>query len=79
MLDMKNLGGVVAGVLHHAMLQYPNQAPLFTTVYAFVLSNAIYLGLLCNAQRDLLSHGLELLKVMTIFNFLYVLEMLVHH
>ena len=34
--------GLLSGLIHHFALQYPTQANVFTTLFAFMLSNVLY-------------------------------------
>jgi len=66
--------GVIAGVLHHIFIQYPTQAKLFTTLYAFAATNLLFLVLLFT-ESDALSEGPRLGQIarhVIIFNTFYV-------
>lgn len=67
------VAGVVAGIVHHFIIQYPNQAKLFTTIYAFGLTNVIFAALLLvpNDAPDIVGIS-QILKNLVIFNVVYV-------
>jgi len=74
-LSMMNpwIAGFVAGVIHHYIIQYPNQAKLFTTLYTFTLTNAIFIILLLapNYTSYILRIS-QILKDYMVFNTVYV-------
>lgn len=34
--------GILFGLIHHFVIQYPSQADVFTTLFAFIVSNVLY-------------------------------------
>jgi hypothetical protein len=65
-----SLTGVIAGVVHHLLVQYPNQAKLFTTLYAIALMNAGFLILMLGSKDEIRS--LQILKALVTFQVFYV-------
>ena len=65
-----SLTGVIAGVVHHLLVQYPNQAKLFTTLYAIALMNAGFLILMLGSRDEIQS--LQILKALATFQVFYV-------
>jgi hypothetical protein len=67
------IAGLTAGTIHHFTVQYPNQARLFTTVYAFALTNAVFLILLL-WPKDAIQFEIigRLIKDFLIFDAVYV-------
>jgi len=68
--------GVIAGILHHIFIQYPTQAKLFTTLYAFAATNVLFLVLLFT-ESDAISEGHrarfgQFARHVIIFNTFYV-------
>lgn len=51
-----SVAGVISGVLHHIFIQFPTQAKLFTTLYAYAATNVLFLVLLFT-ESDALSEG----------------------
>ena len=65
--------GLTAATIHHFTLQYPNQASLFRTVYAFVLNNAVFLILFLGPKYAIPFQEIgRLLKDFLIFDSVYV-------
>jgi len=65
-----SLTGVIAGVVHHLLVQYPNQAKLFTTLYTIILMNAGFLILMLGSNDEIRS--LQILKALATFQVFYV-------
>jgi len=63
-------GGLVAGVLHHLLIQYPRQAEIFTTICAVIAGNIGFAGLLWHISNNP-SVG-TVLPVMGLFDLIYV-------
>ena len=66
--------GLIAGALHHTFIQFPTQAKLFTTVYAFAGTNVVFFLLLFK-ERDTPSGAPrvgEIIRDVVIFNVFYV-------
>ena len=64
---------LVAGVVHHLMIQYPNQATLFSTLYAYAFANVTYVTLLLYQKHVMSTFGSgQILKNFLIFNIIYV-------
>ena len=57
----------VASIIHHFVLQYPNQADTFVTLYGFALSNAVFLV----SQRHSLEFSLRQVISFSISWFLF--------
>jgi uncharacterized membrane protein YhhN len=65
------VAGLTAGAIHHFVLQYPTQAQLFTTLYAFVLANIVFLILLLTSKHHF--RGINgTFKDICIFDSVYV-------
>jgi hypothetical protein len=65
--------GLIAGTIHHFAVQYPNQASLVNTVYAFSLINTIYVVLLLRPENTILFQAIgRLIKDFFVFNSVYV-------
>jgi hypothetical protein len=56
-------------VVHHILIQYPYQAPFFTSLYAYMVGDTIFVLLLYYVKG---CTPLDLLKALAFFNFLYV-------
>ena len=66
--------GLIAGALHHTFIQFPTQAKLFTTLYAFAATNVVFLVLLF-AERDTAAGSPRLAQIVrdvVVFNAAYV-------
>ena len=64
---------VAAGAIHHYAVQYPNQARLFISFYAFTLANTIFMILLLRRKDIIQLLGIgEIFKNLMIFEFVYV-------
>jgi hypothetical protein len=67
------VAGLTAGVIHHFSIQYPKQATLFNTLYAFALINVIFTILLLEPKNpfkfDEIGHTI---KDLLIFDAVYV-------
>lgn len=67
------LAGLAAGTIYHFTVQYPNQARLFTTLYAFASINAAFLILLLGLKDAIRSETIgRLVKDFLIFDAVYV-------
>ena len=67
--------GILAGVLHHFLMQTPGQASLFATFYAFAIANVVFtIFVLTNSLTAQLSDA-SLIKQLAIFNAFEVLDM----
>jgi hypothetical protein len=66
--------GLVAGVIHHFVLQTPVQAGLFPTLYGYAFSNSCFICLsLLKAETQLsIPAILEIIVNLSIFNLVYV-------
>lgn len=65
--------GVIAGIVHHSVIQYPNQAKLFTTFYAFAFANTIFIMLLLGPKDSMQNNGISRMSMdFVVFNTLYV-------
>jgi hypothetical protein len=63
--------GLITGILHHFLIQYPRQASIFRTIYAYVTGNVVFVAL----TRLQPSSGTPLFGVLldiTQFNLVYV-------
>ena len=68
-----SMAGMIAGGVHHLLVQYPNQAKLFTTFYAIAFMNAGFVILILGSKdaiRDL--RVLQLLRDLVLFDLVYV-------
>ena|SRR5947207_506352 len=67
------VAGLVAGAIHHLLIQYPNQATLFSTLYAYAFTNVTYVTLLLYQKHvtSTLGSG-QILRDFLIFNAIYV-------
>jgi len=66
--------GLIAGALHHSVIQYPYQAELLIVMYAFALANVVFTLMLFwsnNAASGPFHLG-QILKDVLIFNAVYV-------
>ena len=64
---------LIAGAVHHFLVQYPNQAKLFTTLYSFAVTNIAFIVLLLGPEDALRRLGLVGVFVSLVsFNFVYV-------
>jgi len=75
--QMASVAGVLAGIIHHSILQYPNQAALFTTLKAFFLVDTLFVvSKVVSEFLDVnaLSTGTlgKIVLNLTIFNAVYV-------
>jgi len=75
--QMASVAGVLAGIIHHSILQYPNQASLFTTLKAFFLVDTLFVvSKVVSEFLDVnaLSTGTlgKIVLNLTIFNAVYV-------
>jgi hypothetical protein len=67
------IAGLTAGTIHHFTIQYPNQARLFTTLYAFALTNSVFLILLLWPKNVIQFETIgQLIKDFLIFDTVYV-------
>lgn len=65
--------GAIAGTIHHLFIQYPNQAKLFTTLYAFAFANALFVTLLLGAKDLRPINRISRMSIdIVIFNIIYV-------
>jgi hypothetical protein len=67
--------GLLVGAIHHLLFQYPNQANILTTLYAFAFTNVIFVILLLAPKNapDFFSLGiLQIIKASMVFNAVYV-------
>jgi len=68
--------GILSGFIHHFAIQYPSQAAIFTTFFAFTLSNAVFATLWMIAGGPSGGTGLALIgrfsKDLCVFNAVYV-------
>lgn len=62
--------GFTTGAIHHVMIQYPNQAGLCTTMYAYAFANALF-GAFLLSQMDVVSLG-QILENFITFTTTYV-------
>jgi len=68
-----SMAGVIAGGAHHLLIQYPNQAKLFTTFYAIALMNVGFVILVLGSKDAILTvHVVHLLTNLAVFQFFYV-------
>jgi len=68
-----SMAGMIAGVIHHLLIQYPNQAKLFTTLYAIALMNTGFVILALGSKDAIRTiHVLQLLKDFATFELFYV-------
>lgn len=51
------VAGLIAGTITHCFVQYPNQASLFSTLYAFLITNTIFLILILSPKNVIQSFG----------------------
>ena len=66
------VAGLVAGAVHHFMIQYPNQATLLTTLYAYAFANVTYVTLLLYQKHVTSAPGpCQILKNFLLFNAVY--------
>ena len=65
-----SIAGFLAGCIHHSLIQYPNQAKLFTTLYAIAIINAAFVILTTSSTEGI--QFLLLLQNLAIFNVVYV-------
>jgi hypothetical protein len=64
---------LTAGVLHHCAVQYPQQQGLYTTLFAFALSNSVFLVLeFLYSSRSLIWKVFWTLTALIQFNIVYV-------
>jgi len=63
-------GGLVAGVLHHILIQYPRQAEIFTTIYAFIAGSIGIGGLFWYISNN--PPVWTLFRLMGLFDLIYV-------
>lgn len=66
--------GLIAGTLHHFFIQYPTQAKLFTTFFAFAATNLVFLALLFT-ERDVAPKRpllVQTFRDLVMFNTFYV-------
>ena len=68
--------GVLGGILHHLLFQYPSQAGVFTVIYAFVTANFLYLLVSNLGSFDPEQSVLLFLGNLALFNCCYVLSIL---
>lgn len=67
------LFGVTTGVVHHLLLQYPRQAPLFTTMFFFLCANFTFtIALWFRLTSELLDALTGLGKPLVVFYSAYV-------
>lgn len=67
------LAGLAAGVIHHCAVQYPKQASMFSTLYAFAVTNVIFIILLLGPKNALKFDELgQIIKNMLTFDTIYV-------
>jgi hypothetical protein len=65
--------GLIAGEIHHAIFQCPNQAPLLTTARGFALTNAVFI--ICTIGGANIMQPLEIFRMMgdlIFFDIVYV-------
>jgi len=68
-----SITGIIAGVVHHFLIQSPNQAKLFTTFYAIAVMNTAFVILALGSKDPIRTiHLLQLLKDFAIFELFYV-------
>jgi hypothetical protein len=69
-----SLAGLVAGAIHHYVIQYPYQANLLMTLYVFALANVLFAAMLfgsMDAPSEFFRLG-PIFKDVLIFNTVYV-------
>lgn len=67
------VAGLTAGVIHHCAVQYPKQAGLFSTLYAFAVTNVIFIILLLGPRNTLKFHQLgQIIRNVLTFDTIYV-------
>ena len=67
--------GLVAGIIHHFLFQYPYQANIFTTLYGFGILNTVFVIVEVNTKgrSEHLVHQIILSSVcISLFNTIYV-------
>ena len=63
--------GLITGIIHHFLVQYPRQASIFRTIYAYVIGNLVFVAL-TRLQPGKATPFSGILLRLTQFNFLYV-------
>jgi hypothetical protein len=63
--------GLVTGLLHHFLIQYPRQAAIFSTIYAYVTGNVVFVAV-TGLQQSNATTLLDTFLDITLFNLVYV-------
>jgi hypothetical protein len=63
--------GLITGIIHHFLIQYPRQASIFRTIYAYVTGNLVFVAF-TRLQPDKATRLSGVLLRITLFNFVYV-------
>jgi hypothetical protein len=67
------VAGLAAGVIHHFAVQYPKQASLFSTLYAFAVTNMVFILLLFGPKDALKSDEISrIIRNVLTFDTIYV-------
>lgn len=66
--------GILFGLIHHFAIQYPCQANVFTTLFAFIVSNVLY-AILWVITRDASGKSPLHLQDILVFNAVFVRAM----
>jgi len=67
------IAGLIAGAINHCVVQYPNQARLFTSLYAFVLTNTVFVILLLRPKNAIQLLGIgKIIQDWMMFDLVYV-------
>jgi ribose/xylose/arabinose/galactoside ABC-type transport system permease subunit len=70
------ISGLLAGVVHHVLVQYPRQKPLFFTLYAMLFANLAFTAAILVAQGGTTDASipelLQKLKTVVFFNLSFV-------
>jgi hypothetical protein len=71
--------GALGGILHHLLFQYPSQAGVFATIYAFVAADALFLlqSIWGTLHKD--HSWTSTLKALCAFHFIYVTRIINCH
>jgi hypothetical protein len=65
--------GLAAGVIHHFAVQYPKQASLFSTLYAFAVTNVVFILLMLGPKDALKSNEIKgIIRNVLTFDTIYV-------
>ena len=67
------IAGLIAGAIYHCVVQYPNQARLFTSLYSFVLTNTVFVILLLRPKNAIQLLGIgKIIQDWMMFDLVYV-------